>query len=124
MWSHAENYLWVFIGGGLGSMCRYAIAHLTNHLNFTFPLATFLANGLSCVILGILVGLSMKGNVDNTFKFLIMIGFCGGFSTFSTFSNETFQLFQMGHFFHAFANILISVLVCLICIYLGIKIVS
>ncbi len=123
-WFMMLNYLLVFIGGGLGSICRYGIAHFLSTQNYHFPLATLIANVLSCIILGALIGLNLKGDVSNTQKFLLMTGFCGGFSTFSTFTAETYQLFQSGDYFYALANIGFSLLLCLICIYLGLKIVS
>lgn len=116
------NYFLVFLGGGLGSVCRYGIAHLLVDHKMTFPLATLIANVVSCLILGYLVGLSLKTDAGHYHRFLMMTGFCGGFSTFSTFSSETFQLFQQGEIFHAFLNIAISLIICLICIYLGFKI--
>lgn len=116
------NYLLVFLGGGLGSMCRYGIAHMMSDYKTTFPLATLIANIISCLILGYLVSLSLKNQTNDYHRFLLMTGFCGGFSTFSTFSSETFQLFQQGAIFHAFANIAGSLIICLICIYLGFKI--
>jgi len=115
------NYFLVFIGGGLGSICRYGIAHFLQSQQYTFPFATFLANVISCVILGFFVGLSMKNGMSDIQKFMIMTGFCGGFSTFSTFTNETFQLFQTGELFYAITNIIVSLIVCLISIYIGIK---
>ena len=118
------NYLLVFIGGGLGSICRYGIAHALAAQKFTFPWATLFANIFSCIILGILVGLSMKNNLQHHHRFLLMTGFCGGFSTFSTFTSETFHLFQNGHFLYGMLNIGGSFLVCLTCIYIGLKIVS
>ena len=118
------SYFLVFIGGGLGSLCRFSIAKILVSYESVFPLATFLANVLSCIILGILVGINLKGGLNNTYKLMLMTGFCGGFSTFSTFTNETFNLFQSGQIFYGLANILGSLIVCLICIYLGIKIVS
>jgi len=118
------NYFLVFLGGGFGSVCRYGIAHLLSNFKMTFPLATLIANIISCLILGYLVGLSLKTETGHYHRFLLMTGFCGGFSTFSTFSSETFLLFQQGETLHAFVNILLSLILCLICIYLGFKIVE
>ena len=118
------NYLLVFIGGGLGSICRFGIAHLLSQQKFTFPFATLIANIVSCVILGYLVGWSLKNEPTDYHRFLLMTGCCGGFSTFSTFSSETFQLFQAGAIFYGMANIVISLVVCLVFIYIGIKLGS
>ncbi len=114
------NYLLVFIGGGIGSIFRYGIAQSLFHLNFP-PIATFIANALSCILLGFLAGLSLKASLDQHYKLLLMTGVCGRFSTFSTFTNETFTLFQSGNITYALVNIIGSVLLCLGCIYLGMK---
>ena len=117
-------YFWVFIGGGLGSICRYGIAHALSSHELRFPWATFLANALACMVLGLLVGLSLNNQIPQArYRLMLMTGFCGGFSTFSTFSNETFLLFESGQYFYALSNILASLLVCLGGIYLGIKLV-
>ena len=114
-------YFLVFIGGGLGSMCRYGISHLLKVYQLEFPLATFLANVLSCFVLGFMVGLSLKEEMGIEQRMLIMTGFCGGFSTFSTFTNETFQLMQNAEYGYASLNIFGSLLVCGLFIYLGIR---
>ena len=118
------NYLLVFIGGGIGSICRYGIAVFIKDYNVTFPFATMTANIISCIILGALVGLSLKGSLHDNHKLIFMTGFCGGFSTFSTFSHETFHLLQNGAYAHGVANIFFSLLICLFCIYLGLKLVG
>ncbi|MCB0557673.1 MAG: fluoride efflux transporter CrcB [Lewinellaceae bacterium] len=115
-------YALVFLGGGLGSVCRYGIAHLLAQYHLTFPLATFVANALSCILLGLLAGLSLRGQVSDTYKFMLMTGFCGGFSTFSTFTNETLSLLQAGHLGLGLLNIGGSLLLCLGCIYIGIRV--
>ncbi len=115
------NYLLVFLGGGLGSICRYGIAQFLNNQSYTFPYATFLANVLSCILLGFLVGLTMKEGISGNQKLLMMTGFCGGFSTFSTFTNETFQLFQNGQIGTALLYVGASLMLCLLCIFIGLK---
>ena len=113
------NYLAVFIGGGLGSICRYGIARLLAPWQFTFPYATLIANILSCIILGFMVAFVAKNTMNDAWRLLIMVGFCGGFSTFSTFTNETYRLFETGNTVYALSNILFSLLLCIISIYLG-----
>ena len=114
----------VFIGGGLGSICRYSIAKWLDNYNGAFPMATFLANVVSCIILGLFIGYHLKSGLTANYKLLIITGFCGGFSTFSTFSFETLDLMQNGDYTNAFLNIALSLFVCLLCIFIGVKITS
>ena len=114
----------VFIGGGIGSLCRYGIARWMNSYEGAFPVATLIANVVSCIALGIFVGYYIKNGMEQNLRLLLITGFCGGFSTFSTFSYETFDLFQNADYANAFANIASSLLICIFCIFLGIKIIS
>jgi len=114
-------FFWVFLGGGLGSICRYGIARLMPPSQFIFPWATFSANLISCLILGFLFALQSKGGLKAHMGLLLMTGFCGGFSTFSTFSYESFMLFQSGHIGYGLSNMLISFLLGLLGIYFGLK---
>jgi CrcB protein len=117
------QFLLVFIGGGLGSLCRFALSgYLMRAYPTPFPWGTFLANVLACLILGVLVGLSVRNLLPSPYRFLLMSGFCGGFSTFSTFSNETLGLLQSGQYGQAAANVLLSLFVGLISLYLGMRI--
>lgn len=115
------SFVYVFIGGGLGSICRYSIARGMSHYKMDFPLATFIANALSCIVLGYLISLTIKQGMSDPSKLLLMTGFCGGFSTFSTFSAETFQLFQAGNTILGLVYIGVSIAVCLVCIWIGMK---
>jgi len=102
------KYLIVFVGSGIGGGLRFWLSSLV-HKYFPpfFPLGTLIINILGSFILGYMI------------KLFIGIGFCGGFTTFSTFSLETFNLIRNSEFLFAGINILASVLVSLLGVYLA-----
>ncbi len=93
MW---KAYLCVFIGGGAGSMLRFALSRIpyAGH----WPMGTWIANVTGCLLIGILIGrLSGQGDTDQILRWGLVSGFCGGYTTFSAFSAENVTLITQGH---------------------------
>lgn len=114
--------LFIFLGGGLGSVLRFLISSYTQKwwkIN-TFPFGTFLVNVLGCFLIGYL---SSYLKVDHH-RFLFITGFCGAFTTFSTFSLESFQLYQQGEILILLSYIILSIIIGLIAIYWGLHIIE
>ena len=112
-------YFYVFIGGGLGCLARFSLSQFVNHLiKSPFPFGTFLSNMLACTLLALFVIGAREYSEEHTWiQPLLIMGFCGGFSTFSAFSYESVQLLDQGNFLVAALNIIISVTVGIALIY-------
>jgi len=114
-----NHLLAVFIGGGLGSLCRYALSNLNTNSSFAY--GTLLANFLSSLFLGYIAAYMADKSINPAIGLLLATGFCGGFSTFSTFSIEAFSLLKNGESTLAFLYILVSILIGLLAIFIGYK---
>jgi len=119
------NLIAVFIGGGLGSLCRFLLASLNAGTSTSIPYGTLSANFVSSFVLGALVAwFSTKIDHSPSLVLLLTTGFCGGFSTFSTFSLELFQLSRNGFPGLAFGYLILSVFVGLLAVWLGFRFFS
>lgn len=90
------NLLAIFVGSGLGGVCRYLAGNAVQRLipEAVFPWGTLAVNVAGCLLIGFIYGLIDRGTlVSPQLRLLATVGFCGGFTTFSTFINENALLF-------------------------------
>ncbi len=91
--------IFVFIGGGSGSIARYLLGKLLNNSTNGIPYGTFAANILGSLLIGVILGWALKNNTLTSHNTLLLAtGFCGGFTTFSTFAYENHALLKSGDF--------------------------
>jgi CrcB protein len=92
-------FLIVGAGGCVGSIARYGISLLSQRLSFELPLGTFLANILGCFVIGIIAGLSARGEIMSPeVRLALATGFCGGFTTMSSMIYETAAMLRTGEY--------------------------
>lgn len=118
------TYLWIALGGAIGSMSRYGVSRIfTFWFGETFPWGTLACNVTGSFIIGILSGLTGpdgRAMVSPDIRQFMLVGFCGGYTTFSSFSLQTLALIREGDMLEAGANIVMSVILCLVFVWLGV----
>ena len=120
------QYLVVGLGGALGSMLRFGLGGWIDAAATRggpiFPWGTVCVNVTGCFIIGFIATISaVDGRVflSPLLRQFIMIGILGGYTTFSSFSLQTLALAQGGQWWAAAGNVLLSVVLCLIGVWLG-----
>ena len=113
--------MYLILGGISGTISRYVLSGVIYRLLGTnFPYGTFIVNILGCLVIGLLAGFSEKKFLlSEEMRLLLMVGFCGAFTTFSTFIFETDHLVRDGEMIKASLNIILSVFVGFILYRLG-----
>ena len=115
----------VGIGGGTGSILRFLTSHLVTKLfDKPFPFPTFIVNMLGCFAMGLIVGIIERHlPIGNDLRNLLLIGFCGGYTTFSAFAFENNALLQSHHYFTLVSYILLSVILGIALLWMGLYII-
>lgn len=119
-----KQVLFVGVGGAAGSILRYLTTVITaKHYSASFPAATFIVNVVGCFLAGLIFGLIMRETVEaQNLKFLLITGFCGGFTTFSAFALENVRLMNSGNTTTAVVYTVLSVAVGLLAVWIGLLI--
>ncbi|MDT0556786.1 fluoride efflux transporter CrcB [Patiriisocius hiemis] len=112
--------LYVFLGGGLGSMLRYLVGIYTASFTTSFPYGTFIVNIIGSFIIGIIFGLTLKNTSQSgDLILLLIIGFCGGFTTFSSFAFENYNFLKNGEITVFATYTIASIVLGLSAVFLG-----
>lgn len=113
-------YLLIALGGAAGSLLRYSLGGVVQRLSGSgFPVGTMFVNVSGCFLIGILLRQFLNMQLTHDLRALLIVGFCGGFTTFSTFSAETITLIDGGEYGRAAAYVALSVGLCLLATLAG-----
>ncbi|KMZ12726.1 Integral membrane protein putative involved in chromosome condensation [Candidatus Burkholderia humilis] len=119
------SFIAVGIGGGLGSLLRWALGLRLNAIFPNLPFGTFAANVIAGYIIGVAVAFFARyPDVLVEWRLFIITGLMGGLSTFSTFSAEVVAHLQQGRLGWALGEIAIHVGASLLMTALGIATVA
>jgi fluoride exporter len=116
-----QKYLYIAIGGSLGSIARYWVGStITNRMGTKFPYGTFVINITACIIIGFSLTLfGKRAELNPAWRFLIPVGFVGAYSTFSTYEWETLSVLRSGAFLIAALYAVASFILGLAAVWCG-----
>ncbi len=116
------KFIAIAAGGSIGAILRYFVStYPYKFIKPEFPLGTFLANIIGCLVIGFIFQLSTVKILSPNLRLFIMVGLLGSFTTFSTFSLETMNLLKNGQTLLAGVNVIASVSIGLMAVFFGIK---
>ena len=112
----------IALGGACGAVIRFLMSTgLYQWLGRGFPYGTLAVNVVGSFLIGLLTEALIVQRIAIAFEYraAILVGFIGAFTTFSTFSLETVYLLEQGNITRAGLNIVVSVLGCLLAVWIG-----
>ena len=114
------KYLLVLVGGGAGSLVRFiAGSAIMTRFGGRFPLGTLVINVTGSFLIGLLMTLLTERLLDPNWRFLLVVGFLGGYTTFSSFEWETFAAVRDGGLWIGMLNVGLSVMLGYLAVWLG-----
>jgi CrcB protein len=116
-----NKYTWIVIGGGVGSLLRYILQGWGQALTRgTFPIGTLVVNVLGCLAIGAAsLVFAERIPIRMEYRVGLTVGVLGGLTTFSAFGWETFAMAKDGQGLRAMINVLLSVTLAFIAVWLG-----
>ena len=113
-------WLLVGLGGFVGAILRYWISGWIQSVFVTFPVGTLAVNFLGSLVLSLIMYASQyRGLLGEEARIFLAIGVLGSFTTMSTFSFESMKLLEQSEHMMFGLNIVGTVCLCLLAIYLG-----
>jgi CrcB protein len=110
----------VLFGGGIGSLARYIVGtEIAERVGGRFPLGTMVINITGSFLIGLIMTILTQRLPHPNWRLLLVVGFLGGYTTFSSFEYETFQAVQGGAAWIGLVNIIGSIVLGYIAVWLG-----
>lgn len=113
------SLLLAILTGGVGAALRYGATVVIPAKKDGFPLAIFLVNIVGSLLIGLLTALMANTWISTEVGFVLVAGFCGGFTTMSTFAVESIERLRAGNWMVAGLNIVGSTAVGLLAVGAG-----
>ncbi|MBI3879693.1 MAG: fluoride efflux transporter CrcB [Verrucomicrobia bacterium] len=117
------NYFFIALGSAFGGVLRFWLGnHVQHDFGGKFPLGTLVVNVSGSFLIGLFFALTADDGrlaANATWRNFLMVGICGGYTTFSAFSLQTLNLMREGEWLSVSLNVLLSVALCLVAVWLG-----
>lgn len=115
-----KELFYIFLGGGLGSVLRFLVSKVLNTASFQLPLGTLAVNVIGSLLIGIILGISLKDSIFSNAQVLFLtVGLCGGFTTFSAFALENLTFLKNGDYLSFVLYTLASIILGILAVFFG-----